>query len=52
MAEKRLTREEIRIELLWCTDTWGNDVWQEATQEGILDILQKTWEWVEKKLTP
>jgi len=26
-------------------------VWQEATQKGILVILQKTWEWAEEKLT-
>jgi len=26
-------------------------VGQKVRQEGILDMLQKTWEWVEKKLT-
>jgi len=26
-------------------------VGQKATQEGIVDMLQKTWEWFEKNLT-
>ena len=37
--------------MLLATDKWGNNVWQEAAQEGILDILQKSWEWAEENLT-
>ena len=29
----------------------GHNIWQKAAQVGILDMLQKTWEWVEKKPT-
>ena len=37
--------------LLLATYKWGNNVWQEAAQEGILDLLQKSWEWAEENLT-
>ena len=53
MAEKKLTREAMKIIYYWLqtNDKWGNNVWQETAQEGILDILQNTWYWNEEKLT-
>jgi hypothetical protein len=36
--------------MLLHTDKWENGVWQEGVQEGILDMLLKTWGGSEEKL--
>jgi len=37
--------------LLLATDNIGNTAWQLAAAFGILDILQKIWEWAREDLT-
>ena len=51
LAEERLTTEEVKNEILLRTDKWGNNVWQDASQEGIVDMLQKTWDFFKRNST-
>jgi len=51
LVEENLRTQEIKKCNVISHRQWGNNVWQEEAQEGILDMLQKKWECVDKKLT-
>jgi len=51
LVEENVTTQELKKSNVITHRQWGNNVWQEAAQEGVLDMLQKTWECVDKKLT-
>jgi endo-1,4-beta-D-glucanase Y len=50
-AEEKLTREEIKNNLLSHNDRERRAAWQVAAYQSKLDIMHKIWEWAEEKLT-
>ena len=50
-AERKLTTEEIKNEILLRTDDEGMTAWQLAAYRVKLDVMQKVWELAEEKLT-
>jgi len=46
-AEKYLTKEEIKNEILLATDSSGWTVWHFSAERGNLAILEKVREWAE-----
>jgi len=51
LAKKRLTTEQIKIEILLHTDGEGRNVWQFAAYSRKLDVIQEIWEMAKERLT-
>jgi len=44
LVEENLTTQEIKKLNVITHRQWGNNIWQEVAQEGVLDMLQRTRE--------